>query len=682
MGSRSDAGEKDFSTRHTGSISKKSLINKINFLNFLDREISCHLRSTSGEKDVTVLLKPLPSSGNHLVCLWPESLIRSGDLEGLRVKSLTIPEPGKTTAIFVVPDIRRMTGRGVCFRLPDTCESASESENLDDNSVLFSGVKLRLRQQDIERKGRIRSLTDELLVVDLDIPKQRGRVFRSLERVVIDFEKEGCPVFSGAFTLRPDKGQTDPKVLAFVPEFMSLSRFPPRKFRSDRQRFTPAPEAVFVHPISGRTLNMEVHDISGSGFSLRSDGGDALLFPGMVIHELSLAIAGSFGFSCSAQVVHRHKEAALKGNGSSTLHGFAFIDMALGDHLKLQSMIHRGANSRSGVCPPLEGEELWRFFFETGFIYSGKYRPLADSKSLIRETYRRIYGRSPDIARHFTYQEKGEILGHLSMLRFYTNAWLIHHHAALKKSGVKAGLAVLNQLAAFAYNSIWLKSCHMRYMFCYFQPGNPFPDFFFNGFAKRLNDRNGCSTDLLSYSIFKKTDERTTTLPDSWALGPCTDKDLAELEKAYERKGGGLMVEALDLRCSAPLPEELTGAYRQAGLKRERHLLALHNGGDLVAVIVVNLADAAINMSDLTCSATFLVIRENDLDRVVLGNVIGSISGYFPGKRFPVLMYPHDIAEKTGFPVKKTYALWILSTRYSDPYFQYLDEVNERCNAR
>ncbi|MDZ7582500.1 MAG: hypothetical protein U5R30_18445 [Deltaproteobacteria bacterium] len=89
------------------------------------------------------------------------------------------------------------------------------------------------------------------------------------------------------------------------------------------------------------------------------------------------------------------------------------------------------------------------------------------------DTYEKLYTQSPTIARHFIYQEKGNILGHMAMVRFYEEAWLIHHHAARKSALNKAGLIVLKQISHFINDSCRLNAIHLKYVIMYYRPNNP-----------------------------------------------------------------------------------------------------------------------------------------------------------------------------------------------------------------
>lgn len=652
-------------------VSRKSLVNRINFLNFTDQKIQCVLERKEGG-DMILHLSPLPSFGQYMVCLWPDGLSREAEPGSFKMKTISIPTVGGD--IPIIPDIRRLTNKGVCVRLPDPV-------NLGDDRLRkknpYPDMRARFTHRGRLVTARIGSLTDRCLSLVFS-GHSPGEIpdFHPGDNVVPALVRDGEILFTQPYIIdRFEQGSAE-SVLDLHSENLMAPRYPSRKYRSSRHKLKPSPDAVFTHPLTGSGLALTVTDLSGSGFSVWSEGEEALLPIGLLVEEIQLSFAGVFSLACHAQVVHRRETGERKGKRPGYLYGFAFVDMPLSDHLKLQSIMHQCQSRHSKVCTRLNPEDLWRFFFETGFIYSRKYHAFTENRMMIQDTYSKLYSQNPQISRHFTCQEQGRILGHLSMLRFYENAWLIHHHAALKKAGARAGLSVLNQVAAFAYNSLWLEACHMRYMFCYFRPENPFPHYFFQGFADRLNDRQGCSTDAFAYLSYRKPVKPEQPLPSSWKTGPCTALDLSDLRMFYEKESGGLMLQALDLTEDRAFANSLGQVYRDSGLTREKHLFSLRHHGDLVAVIVVNIADIAINMSDLTSSVTVMVLKPSLYSRDLLNRTLGSLSPLFTRKRFPVLLYPAVFADHQAIPYQKTYTLWILDTQYSDHYFAYLDQVN------
>ncbi len=222
--------------------------------------------------------------------------------------------------------------------------------------------------------------------------------------------------------------------------------------------------------------------------------------------------------------------------------------MDIQDHLKLIALLHQTKNKNSYICNHVDLDALWNFFFETGFIYPDKYAVIQKNKKQIKETYAKIYTRNPHIARHFIYQDKGTIYGHMAMIRFYESAWMIHHHAARKSSANKAGLIVLDQIGRMINDSHRLYSLHMDYMICYYRPDNKFPSRVFGGAAKSIKDPKGCSLDGFAYFHFNNRIRSTPDLPDGWRISETRPEDLQELVDFYEHTSGGLMLEAIDLK--------------------------------------------------------------------------------------------------------------------------------------
>ncbi|MFA6013187.1 MAG: hypothetical protein WC799_24575, partial [Desulfobacteraceae bacterium] len=127
----SEAGEKTSENGEKNVLLKKSIVNKLNFLNFFDKGLQCQLDQLGEKGDMTVNLKPLPSFGKYLVCLWPEELVFEADTSEYRMKNISIPDTASD--INIVPEIKCLTSKGFCIRLPDQCEIKSHS--VGDNSM-------------------------------------------------------------------------------------------------------------------------------------------------------------------------------------------------------------------------------------------------------------------------------------------------------------------------------------------------------------------------------------------------------------------------------------------------------------------------------------------------------------------------------------------------------------------
>jgi hypothetical protein len=319
-------------------------------------------------------------------------------------------------------------------------------------------------------------------------------------------------------------------------------------------------------------------------------------------------------------------------------------------------------------------DALWNFFFDSGFIYPKKYVFLEENKEKIKAIYKKLYTQNQNIAKHFIYKDKDRILGHLAMIRFYENTWLIHHHAADRTVSQRAGIAVLDQIGRFINDSHQFYSIRMNYAFCYFRPENRFPNRVFGGVYKNISDPKGCSLDTFAYFHCRKASNDESVLDKPWELMQTQPEDLIELQNFYEFSSGGIMLEAMELNEENSI-EGLSKEYQKLGLKKEKHVISLKRAGILKAVVIINISDVGLNLADLTSNIKIVVVDPSELTKDVLYLTLSQLSKKFDQDEIPVLIYPESYVDKNSIPYEKLYNLWTLNMQYTDDYFQYLDEL-------
>jgi hypothetical protein len=352
------------------------------------------------------------------------------------------------------------------------------------------------------------------------------------------------------------------------------------------------------------------------------------------------------------------------------------LDINPQDHVTLIGLLHQVRDENAYICNAVDLNALWDFFFETGFIYPSKYAFIEQNKHQIKDTYRRLYSQSPNIARHFIYQDKGVILGHMAMVRFYEDAWLIHHHAARRHALNKAGLVVLDQIGRFSYDAYRLFSMHMNYLICYYRPDNKFPSRVFGGLAAHINNSRGCSLDPFAYMQLETPQGQQAHLPPDWKLAPSTLADLEELTDFYDRHSGGLALRALDLEAGVWNSTALSDEYRSHGFTREKYHFSLIRNGDLSAFFIATVSDIGLNLSDLTNCIKVIVLDQKSLPPERLYGALAAIRAKLNQPSMPVLLYPVSYADRRSLPYSKQYVLWTLRTHgQSDKYFQYLNRL-------
>ena len=651
-------------------IDKTQLINKLNFINFQDGTVLVNFKHLKYDKTITLKATPQPCMGDLVDCLWAKGENIAPIIQNFQFNNILITNGRKL--LIVEPEVISIDAEGISVLLP---ESGRETSSRKTRRYPCEGITVQVLQNSTVFSGALMDFNGFSIRVKLTAsPPQTFDWINPEQPVNVIVSDAAITLYSGECKIiRHARGQKTRNYI-FEPLKQEIQRFKQKEFRSERYVLTPTPNMVSRHPFTAMRVDLKVVDLSGSGFSVEEDKYNTTLLPGMILHELELSFADSYKIKCSAQVVFRKQMVDPNGEKWNKC-GLALLDMDIRDHLKLISMLHQAKNKNSYICNDVDLDALWNFFFETGFIYPDKYATIQKNKKQIKATYAKIYTQNPHIARHFIYQEKGTIFGHMAMLRFYESAWLIHHHAARKSALNKAGLIVLDQIGRMINDSHRLYSLHMDYMMCYYRPDNKFPSRVFGGAARNIGDPKGCSLDSFAYQQFNNTPRSTPDMPEGWQITETRAEDLEELAGFYEHMAGGLMLDALDLRPEKLDCTDLSREYTKLGLTRQRHLYSLKHNDQLKAVFLVNQSDIGLNLSDITNCVKAFVTDAQDFSSDIFQAAVAKIANITSKKDFPTLIYPAAYADENDITYDKTYNLWVCSLQYSDAYFRYLKRL-------
>jgi hypothetical protein len=458
------------------------------------------------------------------------------------------------------------------------------------------------------------------------------------------------------------------------PSCTQIRRFKPKRYRGQRMNIQPPPNLIFHHPLTGRLIEMTVKDLSGSGLGVETNRCQDSLVPGMVLRKTQLMFAGGVAFDCRLQVIH--SESVEDESPETVRSGFAILDIPPEQHTRLLSLIYQSNEPNAYINQTIETEALWRFFFDTGFIYPEKYIHIQQRKAQIQSTFEKLYTRHPSFARHFTYQLMGRVLGHMSMLRFYNRSWIIQHHAAKTAESHRAGLIVLEQIGRYINDAHRLYQSQMDYVLCIYRPENKFPSRVFGGAAIAISDPHACSRDTFAYLYLPRpTKSHQRPAGHEWRLVPSDSEDLAELTAWYDNHSGGLMMKAFNLTNGDSDIRSLSEEYRAIGFQRERRLFTLRRKGRPVVVFVANRADFGLNMSDLTNCIQVFVVDPQRSSASVIYRALTKILAWYEDAGVPVMVYPYSAAEAIGLPAEKQYTTWVLNLEQTDRYFEYITRV-------
>ncbi|MBW2606564.1 MAG: PilZ domain-containing protein [Deltaproteobacteria bacterium] len=659
------------SNNETGKqLSKEYLVNKLNFTNFQDGTILINFKHEKYDLSISLHARPKPCLGNRLDCLWVETYGINEKLHSYQFNNFFVIDG--TKLLSVTPEVSSMNDEGISFTLPETCYEIS-SRKVARRSC--EGVNVQLIQNSSFFYGSLIDFNAVSFCIELKtVPPQTFQWLDKNLTVNIIFSDKTETLYAGECKIsRNTRGQKTRKYV-LEPIKSQIQRYQHKDHRSTRQALVPSPDIIFRHPFTKNLVSLKVIDISGSGFSVEEDANSPLLLPGMIIPELEIRFARSFKINCKAQVVYKKYYKDNHGRNCVKC-GIVYLDIDIQHHVHLLALLQQAEDENSHICNEVDMDALWDFFFETGFIYPSKYEFIQKNKKQIKETYKKLYTQNPTIARHFIYQDKGYILGHMAMIRFYENTWLIHHHAARSSLSRKAGLKVLEQIGRFGNDSHRLYSIHMDFLMCYYRPDNKFPSRVFGGAARYIKDPKKCSLDDFAYFHYKNIPGIKNRLSEPWQLAETRSDDLLELENFYKYTSGGLMINALNLEPGTIGLDELSKEYQKLGFKRERLIFSLKKSNNLKAIIMVNISDIGLNLSDLTRCIKVIILDSSDLSREVLHKTLLLLTDIMKQKEISVLLYPASYAEKELISYEKLYTMWIINLQYTDSYFKFIDRL-------
>lgn len=655
------------------NISRETLINRLNYLHFQATPLTVLLEHRQNGRAVRLQANPDVCVDENFVCTWIATLPTQIERGDFMVRHLEIPQGHHILQVELSEPL--LTTRGLSCRLPEVCRQLTSRRTRRhacadiDASVIQNGAVF---------SGSLKDFNATAFLLELQAkPPQTFQWLKSDDPLTVLFARAGQPLLSIPGQLSRSHGKRDQQSVVVTPDLSQQRRFPPKKHRNRRIALCPAPEAVFTHPLTGLLIRLDVSDLSGAGMAVSEAPQEAQLLPGMLLDKLELRLADSFSLTCQAQVVYCERQNNLES--SPVRCGLAILDMDVSDHTRLLALLHRADDRGKGVCPRIDLDQLWEFFFSSGFIYPQKYQSLQEYRQEFKETYTRLYNSAPEIARHFIYQENSRIVGHMAMLRQFSNSWLIHHHAADRTHSQTAGLETLQLVGEAVNEAQALYSAHMDYVMCYFRPENRFPQRVFGGVAKHYDDPALCSVDTFDYFHYHKEYDLQWKDGGSWELTRTKQDDLLDLEAFYVNRHGGLMLKGMDLTVVEE-DDSIQRSYQEAGFHRQRSLFSLQREGKTVAIFMLLRTEVGLNLSNLTNAITVFILDNQALPREAFFTAVSLLASKYPHAEVPVLTYPPDYAASQSIQVQKQYNLWVLDCQHLDPYFEFCSNYFKRMN--
>jgi hypothetical protein len=650
-----------------GPIRRTQLYNRLNVLHYQDTPLMVCLQHKDHGHVIRLKAQPQPVSDEHASATWVSSNDLPAMLDAYTLKTIILSGTRRTFEF--LPERYWIDEKAINFVVPLTAtESKSRKHPRFDCRDL--GIQASLTQNSLVFPGRLLDYSPAGILVELTPQENLNFSWLNIAApAMLTITKDGDTIYVGQTTLANRRSG----LYVLTPSMAPAPRYMPRQHRARRQQFVPSPDLVFDHPVTGRKHTLKLHDLGSLGFSVDEQSTSAVLLPGLLIRQAQLSFANSLCLTCLIQVVYTQP---VENDPATIRSGVAILYIELQDHLKLISLIQQAMDPRAYVSNQVDPDDLFEFFFETGFLYPHKYAEIAGNREAFRASYIKLYQRGADIGRHFVYQSAGQILGHFASLRVYRHTWLNQHHAALNSQ--RAGLKVVRAISEYINDSYALNPANIGYIIGYYQESNKFPQHYFGEYVRSIGDPMHTSLDSFAYlKDATRFGCDPGELAGSWELEKATPADLAEFRGFYDKHSGGLLPEALDLTPGSYGDDTLAQVYTHNGLNRQRQVYALRHQKCLKALIDVQNSDLGLNLSEITNATTVYVLDTMACHRDVLRFVVCGLTIRYNKMQHPLMFFPKDYLAYYNIPTDKEYTLWTLSvTRASE---SYMDWMNRYC---
>ena len=649
-------------------INHNQLINLVNFKNFFEKDVFLVFSHPRYKKLLLSPVKPSPVQDDRIDCRLERIQGAPAIPRDARLVCLLIDE-GRSVVI-AKPEEIQFEEDHLFLKIPPKGIEVASRKN---RRYVCPSIRAHLFQDGFRCRGRLNEFSiTSLRTLIPEAELSHWNWINPDKPLTIQLSaEEGEVVYSGRVTLLKEWDRQRDRVVVLRLLEDGFERVKKRELRTDRFRLSPPPNIVFQHPLIRRLVKFPAQNISITGFSVEQEEAEnANLIPGLILPEIKIEFPDLTCLKCRGQIVYRKRS-----QGDRFQFGFYILHISTEDHLKLSNLLNKTVNQNVEMGGPIDFESLWSLFFRSGFIYPEKYQQMFKNKLHLPEIYKNVYMDHPEIARHFTYQERGEIQGHIGMLRVYENSWMIHHYAADPEFRYKkVGLTLLYQLHRYINDSLNVSQSRMKYILCYFQSTNKFSNLVFGGAVRKIKNLSAVSQDglaFLNYPYYL----RPEVLPDPWVIEKAEPEDMEKLGEFYQNSSGGLLLEALDLKPSLVGVDTLSQSYTRAGLYREREVLAVRKNKNLYLVLSITRTNMGLNLSELTNSATMLILDHQRLPFDIFLKVLSWLGSHYPMKQMPIMVLPADYLKNNNFPFDRIYNLWVLNTGMADLYAQYLQNV-------
>jgi len=374
-------------------VDQKDLINTLNHIHFMDRYILVHFNHPKYEESILVRAYLDPCHGRKLTCHLLDENISGLKLKNYQFLHLVIDD-GRSM-ILVPAVLHEMSENYLTVQLPDASYAVGQRQV---RRYTCHDVVVELIQSGFLARGELLDFSPIGFRVKVRAESSSTFNWFNPEALVVIHLRDNKQIFfSGLCRFIRQQGGLHDKEIVLIPTDEKIKRFKKRQTRNPRQHLVPSPTIIFSHPFLKKRIQLEVSDISTSGFSVYEKVDEGILMLGMITPELIIDFAGALQIECAAQVIYRSEE---KEKGIRC--GLAILEMDINTYNRLTHILTNALDPHAYISSEVDMDALWEFFFEAGFIYPKKYRLIQSYRRISRKpikSFTRKTQRSRDISR-------------------------------------------------------------------------------------------------------------------------------------------------------------------------------------------------------------------------------------------------------------------------------------------
>ena len=276
-------------------ISRKHLINILNYVNFKGGCVVVNLKSFAGGSRLSLRATPEPCAGDTARLTWSEA--PPGNIDAAPYKLVDFLIDKGLRVVVVGGQATEVSRSGITVLLPERCYATSRRRTERFSSAL---VKVTLSRNGSEATGLLRDFSAGFLRVRFAV-RDAGFLLKGRGRLPLQ-----VALANGKTTVYNGKGLIKRRTTngENIDLIVALTTLPEEKSLGGEEA-TLARDLVATcrHPLSDRIIRLRLVKASYNSFVVSEHPEHAVLFPGLIVPEMRIDFgAGDFA-ECTVQIV-------------------------------------------------------------------------------------------------------------------------------------------------------------------------------------------------------------------------------------------------------------------------------------------------------------------------------------------------------------------------------------------